>query len=361
MVLAAEHYGVQSPVDTGVSRNVDRGTQVTGVPDEGAAGEAQPVTFSAGRGALAAASARVEVWNGRDVTSPDFIRQWREKVGAAMNGAAEDLAATAGAFAESVTDVEGHETWRQRSLARVRAAGQDRPRIVAALQASLQELVALLRDTLPGFESQAAASLAAYNRYFLAQDELLDSLATKSVLAIEYTNSRPAGQPTMSNVRVILDWPLTRRTKVVANGAVTFHDSSLPDAAGGSRYRDAQIGVQLDHGIAGYSILGPATLSLAAYVQYQRSPVLLEIDPSSPIPGVSFVRLPGAAGTVFTKTGSIGLIQAKLALAPPGSSIRIPVAVTWANRTELIDEPAWRAQVGVAYDFDSLFAGLTAR
>jgi hypothetical protein len=38
------------------------------------------------------------------------------------------------------------------------------------------------------------------------------------------------------------------------------------------------------------------------------------------------------------------------------SSVRFPIAVSWSNRTELITKPAWRAQIGVSYDLDSLFA-----
>ena len=84
---------------------------------------------------------------------------------------------------------------------------------------------------------------------------------------------------------------------------------------------------------------------------------MFNVDPSNPIPGVSFVGLPADAKRVFTKTGSVLIFQARLAFAPPGSSVKIPIAVTYANRTELIDKPAWRAQVGLAYDFDGLFAG----
>jgi len=50
------------------------------------------------------------------------------------------------------------------------------------------------------------------------------------------------------------------------------------------------------------------------------------------------------------------LFQAKLTLAPVGSNIKVPVSVTYSNRTELIEKPTWRGQVGFTYDFDSLFA-----
>ena len=86
--------------------------------------------------------------------------------------------------------------------------------------------------------------------------------------------------------------------------------------------------------------------SLAVYYQYQDSPALLQVDPLNPIPGVSFVGLPAGAKTVFAQKGSFGLFQAKLTLAPVGSNIRVPVSVTYSNRTELIEKSTWRGQGG---------------
>jgi hypothetical protein len=42
-------------------------------------------------------------------------------------------------------------------------------------------------------------------------------------------------------------------------------------------------------------------------------------------------------------------------LGPGQSSVRFPIAVSYSNRTELITKPEWRGQVGISYDFDSLF------
>jgi hypothetical protein len=157
---------------------------------------------------------------------------------------------------------------------------------------------------------------------------------------------------------LILDLPLTTRTKLVANGAATFYDALPPDMPAVSRYRDAQFGLQLDHGLGQQSIVGPAVVSLAMYYQYQHSPALLKIDPLTPIPGIAFTGLPANARTIFPQKGDLWLGQAKLSLTPPGSSIKVPLSVTYSNRTELIDTPTWRGQVGLAYDLDSLLGAL---
>ncbi len=61
---------------------------------------------------------------------------------------------------------------------------------------------------------------------------------------------------------------------------------------------------------------------------------------------------------MFTRTGDIYLAQARLVVTPNGSSITVPFSLTYSNRTELIDKPAFRGQVGINYNFDALFAGL---
>jgi len=80
------------------------------------------------------------------------------------------------------------------------------------------------------------------------------------------------------------------------------------------------------------------------------------VDPTQPLPGITFVGLPAGAKAVFAQKGNIGIEQLRLVLGPDKSNIRIPIAVSYSNRTELIDKPAWRAQIGISYDFDALFA-----
>ena len=54
--------------------------------------------------------------------------------------------------------------------------------------------------------------------------------------------------------------------------------------------------------------------------------------------------------------GTTTVGQLKLTVPTKGAGIRIPLSVTWANRTDLIKEKVVRANVGVSYDLDSVFA-----
>jgi hypothetical protein len=353
--------GVLKRFSFGVSFDASRAQVLTAEHKESAppAGESGPVTFTGKSREISSISVRAELWNHRDVSTPEFANAWREKVGSAMDAASADLL-RAGEFANEVISLPIHDAWFKTSVAAVRAAGRDRAQIVAALTSSLNLLVTQAK-TLPGFDERVADALAAYSRFFLAQDDLIASLATKNVLAFEYANTRPAVQPATSNYRVIFDYPISKETKIVANGAATFYDSVPPGQTIVKRYRDAQVGVQLDQGLGDVAILGPAVFTLAGYFQYQHSPALLNVDPSAPVTGVAFIGLPEGAKEVFATTGNIWLVQGKLSLVPSDSSIKIPLSVTWSNRTELIDKPTWRGQIGISYDLDSIFGVLSGR
>lgn len=341
-----------------------RGAQVTGTPagtttgGVATAGTAQPVTFTADRRQLAGGSARLELWNRRDVTSKGFQDQWRQKVGAAMSASAADLQATAGDFTDRLLAVPGYDQWQRQTAQALTAAGTDGARVVEALQQRLDMLIGMARAAGVDLDAPASRALGSYSRFFLAQDDLIDSLARQPVVALEYGFSRPQGSVETRTARLIADLPLTTRTKLVANGAWTMYQhlpAGLP--AGTSKTRDYQVGLQLEHSLGAQSIVGPAVLVLAAYHQAQRAPALFEIDPSAPLPGIAFTGLPEAAATVFTEVGDITLGQLKLVVAP-GGGLKIPLSVTYSNRTELVAKPVWRAQVGLAYDLDALLGAV---
>ncbi len=316
-------------------------------------GAVQPVTFTGKKRELTSFSARLELWDTRDATSKKFQDAVGSKVGQSMDASSGALQ-TAGDALLKVTSEPWYVDWYGRSLALVRSAGRDRRKLGDALKEALMDFSTRATGVITPDVVRAAQQ--AYNRFFADQDDLIDSLAKSSVLAIEYTDSRPLGQAPVNNMRLIVDKSFSTQAKFVANGAVDFY-GSVPQTAGLSRLRDVQAGVEIDYGIlGGKSIVGPATLSGSAYYQYQHSAVLLNVDATSPLPGITFNGLPSNATTVFAQTGSIWLAQAKLSIVPGGKSTKIPISVTYSNRTELINKPDWRAQIGVSYDFDALMS-----
>jgi hypothetical protein len=197
-----------------------------------------------------------------------------------------------------------------------------------------------------------------YSAYIAREEETALGLAKPPVLTFEYDENRPAGQPTNSVFRAIYQHKFNFAT-ITANGAFSIYDSdpssSIP---GASRLRDIQAAAQADHDFQlDSAITGKigVTLTGAYYFQHQSSPAILNVDPSSPVPGVTFTGLPPNATQVFAEKGNISIGQVKLSVGS-GSNIKVPISVTYSNRTELITKPTWRGQIGISYDFDSLFA-----
>jgi hypothetical protein len=211
---------------------------------------------------------------------------------------------------------------------------------------------------------QNAATFAAQYIVYLGREEAAAlRLAKPPVLTIEYDENRPANQPTNSVFRVIYQRAFPQVT-LTANGAFSIYDSD-PSASipGASRLRDIQAAFEADHDIQiNTALTGKMgmTASGAYYFQHQSSPAILNVNPSSPVPGVTFVGLPTGATQVFAQKGNISIGQLKLTIGS-GSSIKVPFSVTYSNRTELVTKPVWRGQVGISYDFDSLFQNASSK
>jgi len=206
---------------------------------------------------------------------------------------------------------------------------------------------------------QNAVKLAiAYTSYLGTEDAvgLAKMLAVPPVLSVEFDQNRPMSAPENSVFRVIFQKTYKPVTLTV-NGAVSIYDSAQPNVPGAGRLRDSQFATELTHPFT-LSLPGATTtnitLSGAFYDQYQSSPAILNVTPGAPVNGVTFVNLPSTATQVYGKTGNIAIGQLKVTVGG-GSAVTVPLSVTYSNRTELIAKPTWKAQIGVSYDFDSLF------
>jgi hypothetical protein len=185
-----------------------------------------------------------------------------------------------------------------------------------------------------------------------------DAAWTKPILTFEYDYNTPANQPTNSTFRLILGKSL-KSWKMTGNAAGSIYNSSPSSSIPGSgRLRDIQVGIEADHNPYKLASYLTATISASYYFQDQTSPAILNVSPSTPIPGVSFTGLSSSATQVYTQKGNIHLGQLKVILSGNSNSgWTFPIAVTGSNRSELITKSRIGAQVGISYDFDSLFSG----
>jgi hypothetical protein len=203
-----------------------------------------------------------------------------------------------------------------------------------------------------------AVQFAVVYAKYLGQEEAVSlGIARPALLTIEYDDNRPASQPSNSVFRVIYQAKLKEIT-LTANGAASIYDST-PSASipGAGRLRDVQVALGADHDFSlTLPVAGKVGMSASGnfYFQNQQSPAILNVTPGMPVSGVTFTGLPSTATQVFAQKGNIAVGQLKLTVGS-GSSINVPLSVTYSNRTELVTSPVWRGQVGISYDFDSLF------
>jgi hypothetical protein len=254
----------------------------------------------------------------------------------------------------------------QAAALRATAATGNRAAVVAQWRALADPLVSVLGVPVTpdaGASSpvlQNAVKLAiAYTSYLGTEDAvgLATMLAVPPVLSVEFDQNRPTTAPENSVLRLIFQKTYKSVTMTV-NGAVSIYDSAQPNVPGAGRLRDSQLAVEVAHPFT-LSIPGVMTtnftVSGAFYDQYQSSPAILNVTPGAPVNGVTFVNLPSTATQVYGTTGNIAVGQLKLTVGG-GSAVTVPLSMTYSNRTELIAKPTWRAQIGISYDFDSLFA-----
>jgi hypothetical protein len=197
----------------------------------------------------------------------------------------------------------------------------------------------------------------AYETYLGREAQIATSLVAPPILTLEYDENRPTSQPTNSVFRAISQQNLKHFT-LTENGAISIYDSTPSSSIlGSSRLRDAQFAFEADHSFSISSkIVGNIglTASGAFYFQHQNSPAILNVNPAAPVTGVTFTGLPSTANQVYAQKGNIAIGQLRLTIGS-GSNFKLPVSVTYSNRTELVTKPTWGGQVGISYDFDSLF------
>jgi hypothetical protein len=165
--------------------------------------------------------------------------------------------------------------------------------------------------------------------------DVLAAVASGPLVAVEYTSDRPLRAPRTSNVRIVGE--VGGKVDVTGNASVTLFNEDVAGVS--SSVRDVQVGAQVDVKFGSAETVGAFVFSAAGTFVRQ-------LENSFNDDGI---LMPNTKGTIATG-------QLKLLVPVKGSGARIPLSVTIANRTELINESVIRANVGVTYDLDSIFA-----
>jgi len=319
-------------------------------------------------------TARYAVLNSRDIRSDDYRKKWLEWFQAnsqTLGIAGADLLGYVSNLLEKVQTTSSTETvggvpidqytvWMRDTRAKLRDAQRTPTDWQLVMHERLDLLLATMRKLDPEVDSKLLDLSRAYARYLALRRDLAATLITDPALTLEFTYAEPQAQPRQYAARVAYAYSPKGATGAANPGTITFNGAlemwldAQPSGTSPttSRWKSAQAAVQFDRP------LGPADsagqLSVGAYYQYQFNPgVLLIPVGSTMLPGTT-IPLPAAGTPVLGERGSVFAAQATLTIRLAGG-MKVPIGVSWANRTELVTGNQVRGHIGVTFDTAPLF------
>jgi hypothetical protein len=191
--------------------------------------------------------------------------------------------------------------------------------------------------------------------YLQQQSALYRQMARSSILTVEYALRRPPVQDAaalvtaeaparaasdLSSAAVVFVRPFIGASDMTVNGSVTLFNEA---PAGTTRnLRDWQVSAKLDFPLNGVLGAARSRLTLAGLFMRLEQPAL-----GFPV---------AVNGVTVNETGNLGFLQARLQVPVGDSGFAIPISLTYATRTELIDESRVRGNIGMTLDLDTLMA-----
>ncbi len=329
-------YGVLSRASASLSFDVSKG--------------GTPGTFTASRSQLASYGGHVDLLNHRDPRDKRNQPLW-DKL---RTGAGTALAGALTAFSEAVEEMPAYKEWLAGARTELLEASEDdlgkvwerQMDALGKLIATRPEIVALIKDRV----------IPAANAYAESRTDLLKDVSKSLTLAFDYANTRqvvtlagdesvtlPAGMtslPDLGAFQMTASGRFIGASEITANLTATRFNGRLAPALG--RWRDVRFGVEVDVPLPEIATLGKPTLSIAGlYMNLMEQPLGAKVLVN---------------GVAESRTGSIGFCQFKIEFPAGKSGVRIPLSMTVASRTELVKESDVRANIGLTFDMDKLFA-----
>lgn len=197
-------------------------------------------------------------------------------------------------------------------------------------------------------------------------NEVMRKVANGRVISFEYTNYRNVNAPDLSNLRAIVSKGFWDGADLTFNGSLTFFNKKPAPVAGATvkRIRDFDFTLQVD--IPFSSFIKGAARSLDSPTLPLPPPRIIGI-PVLTFAGkyqrlASDAVMPDGAILAGSK-GDLGFGQAKLTIPInfAGVNIKLPLSVTFSNRTDLIKEKEIRGNFGFTFDIDPFFNALKDR
>jgi hypothetical protein len=165
------------------------------------------------------------------------------------------------------------------------------------------------------------------------------------LLTFDWTTTRDEGLSDLFTWTGVFEAGLgsSRKTDFTFNGAVSRYRSTPTGAD--QALKSIELTAQLEHPL-GNGMPAPIVTFATRY---------------SYLPNDTVASTGGAVVSVGTAPrGHLGFFQAKLTVPIKDSGAKVPISVTAANRTELIQEKDVRGSIGITFDMDTFMSTLTS-
>jgi hypothetical protein len=294
---------------------------------------------------LQQATAQIYLYNHRDPTHPAWRAVWDDFRGHFVGGALADALNDFGRVLDARAD---YKLLREDTRARLKAAPS------AQVEDLVIGFIVGARGLVPD-ESAARTAIDAWVEYLRQQKDIYNRVARSPILTLEYALMRPPVQeaptdvsgsipvtnhPDLSVIRLVFVRPFIGASEMTANASLSLFNSALPAMRG--NIRDWQAGGKLDFPLPPIAGLSKSQLTFAGlFMKLRQQPLGLPVTVN---------------GVQIDRTGNLGFVQARLRIPLAESGFSIPVSLTYATRTELIDEKEIRGNIGLTFDLDKLAA-----
>ena len=305
----------------------------------------EPGVFTGSSQQLSSVSARIELINRRAPSL--YVKEWENF----LANPAQHLTDVIESKADLLVDTNNQwkdpvlQSWFDQTQGKLATASD--ADVSGVLQAALNEMP--VDDLQPDSILALQAIEQALGVYQSARTNIVEKINSGTVLTFEYLNKREVNDPDTSNFMIIAEKGTAGGgVNFTFNGSLTMFNnltslrnfvSANPTLPKPRRVRDFQFAGGIDIPFNGVRDFGQFVLFASG--KYER---LLENAATD-------------LGEILPNTkGDIGQLQLGLKIPVAKSGFKIPVSVTFANRTELIKERTVKGNFGFSLDLDTLFS-----
>jgi hypothetical protein len=294
----------------------------------------QPGTFTGDLKQLSEYSIHLDVYNKRDPRDKSYLARWNKLINTNAQVVTDILAKITQYL---LTDPILADWNEKASVTVATAAENDYDKVVRVQFAKLQTL-----QLSPQIDTVIESFSTEFNAYLQSRDAVLRDVANGAIVSFDYKNTRNVNEPDLSTFKLIAEGGFFGgKADITANASLTILNK-IPVGTNSKRLRDFQMSGQLDLPLGEVQKIGSVVLTFAGKFQHL----------------MDDVQMPDGTIAMNTK-GTLGFGQIKLTIPVKGGGVKIPLSVTFANRSELIKEKSFvRGNFGVTFDLDSIFSKL---